>query len=250
MGPLRSRRALGLVIALVGCAPLRRDGAPPEEAPPVDACTASWFGDADGDGHGDPSTEVRACIQPRNTVTLGDDCDDSDGDRYPGAPELCDGIDDDCSAATVEACPPGCQPLRHPVADAPGTYLLCASAASWPTAQATCTAAGMHLIQIDSSGENAWLHAAAISVFGPAAFVLIGGTDQGAEGNWRWVGSNVAFWQGGPNGVPVGGRFVAWRGGEPNNGDGDGSEQCALMRSDGTWDDDPCGDVWPFVCER
>ena len=40
--------------------------------------------DADGDGH--------ASIE-----TGGDDCDDTDASVYPGAPELCDGKDNDCS---------------------------------------------------------------------------------------------------------------------------------------------------------
>ena len=29
----------------------------------------------------------------------GSDCDDTDPDRYPGATELCDGVDDDCDDA-------------------------------------------------------------------------------------------------------------------------------------------------------
>jgi len=45
--------------------------------------------DADGDGH-----DALACG--------GDDCDDSDGDRFPGNPEVCDpdGHDEDCDFAT------------------------------------------------------------------------------------------------------------------------------------------------------
>jgi hypothetical protein len=42
--------------------------------------------DADGDGHG-----TTACAP-----APGDDCDDTQATVYPGAPELCDGIDNDC----------------------------------------------------------------------------------------------------------------------------------------------------------
>lgn len=43
--------------------------------------------DADGDGHGDALCGAAP----------GDDCDDTHKTVYPGAPELCDGLDNDCN---------------------------------------------------------------------------------------------------------------------------------------------------------
>jgi len=48
--------------------------------------------DNDGDGHYTPGS----CLTPN------DDCDDSDNTVYPGAPELCDGKDNDCDGQTDE----------------------------------------------------------------------------------------------------------------------------------------------------
>lgn len=58
---------------------------------------SAWLADDDGDGWGANNTTT-SCVQLINTVApdKGGDCDDDDASRYPGAPEVCDGDDNDC----------------------------------------------------------------------------------------------------------------------------------------------------------
>ena len=64
-----------------------------------------YYVDADGDGFGDDATGVEQCAQPANTVTIGGDCDDADSTVYPGAIELCDGLDNNCNNNIDEGLP-------------------------------------------------------------------------------------------------------------------------------------------------
>ena len=52
------------------------------------------YADADDDGFGDPLR----CLPPDAStgVDNGDDCNDQDAFVYPGAQEICDGLDNDC----------------------------------------------------------------------------------------------------------------------------------------------------------
>ena len=95
----------------------------PSYLPPA-ARVALWVRPDDGQAGGEP---VFACKQLPGMASLGGDCNDSNGDVFPGAEELCDGIDDDCDGVVDEDCPFGDlaltempQPL-HFYPRAPGT---------------------------------------------------------------------------------------------------------------------------------
>ncbi len=62
----------------------------------------TWYGDADGDGFGDPAVTTIGCEAPSGYVQNASDCDDTSAIRYPGAAEACDGVDNDCDEAVDE----------------------------------------------------------------------------------------------------------------------------------------------------
>ncbi|MBU0690473.1 putative metal-binding motif-containing protein [bacterium] len=57
-----------------------------------------WYRDLDEDGYGDPSSPLISCVQPDGYVDNPGDCDDTESLAYTGAPEVCDGVDNDCNS--------------------------------------------------------------------------------------------------------------------------------------------------------
>lgn len=71
----------------------------------VTNAATTWYLDSDGDGYGNPASSVQACEAPASYVANNNDCDDLTASTYPGAPELCDGVDNDCDGAIDEDFP-------------------------------------------------------------------------------------------------------------------------------------------------
>lgn len=84
-------------------------------------------------------------------------------------------------------------------------YLL--SATYWTNAEAQAVGLGGHLVTINDEAENAWVLSTFGNFGGISRVLHIGFTDQGQEGQWRWL-----------SGEPV--TYLNWAGGEPNNGMG------------------------------
>ena len=224
-------------------------GGPDAEPPDAEgACTdpTTWYPDDDGDGHGNGSAPVLACAQPPDHVALGDDCDDAEPYRYPGAVEVCDGIDNDCDGATLETCIAMCNPRRRPPPDEAHRYLFCGDAATWTLARDNCSVQGYSLAIVNDGDENAWLASTGNAINGTVQ-QWIGANDQLGEGTWRWLDGKV-FWQGDAGGVPVGGLFSSWRLQEPNDSDPMG-EDCAELVVDELWNDVVCIATRQYACE-
>jgi hypothetical protein len=69
--------------------------------PSVDPTTEHpYYRDSDGDGFGDASNAITSCDKPGGYVADATDCDDADRWANPGAPEVCDEVDNDCDELT------------------------------------------------------------------------------------------------------------------------------------------------------
>ena len=204
------------------------DGTVDEDA--TDAQT--WFVDADGDGHGVDGTGVTSCDAPPGRAMFAGDCDDTDPAVRPGATEICNLVDDDCDG-TIDDASPTCGCVGHVYGS--NIYLFCQTDVYWTTARDDCMSRSGRLVQIDSSAEHDFL-VERVMFYRDVPW-WIGLNDRASEDAWVWTDGST----------PV---FTAWHTDEPNDS-GFPGEDCATMNvfTDRTWNDAPCDERYPYVCE-
>ncbi len=122
---------------------------------------ATYYIDSDADGFGNASVSQLACTQPTGYVLVNTDCNDAVASTYPGAPELCNNVDDNCSGFVDEGCPStiaGEEPFNSLSAPS-AMYSYCESfygtlAGAFPStlAQSTCI-----------TGEDRWYNFTTLS---------------------------------------------------------------------------------------
>jgi hypothetical protein len=101
-------------------------------------CEATYY-DNDNDGFGNGANSKCLCgPQGKYSASAGTDCNDANPLVFPGAPEVCNGLDDDCSGAADDPGSTGCT-LWYADADEDGfgagdAVCLCAPAGEWTAA--------------------------------------------------------------------------------------------------------------------
>jgi len=149
------------------------------------------------------------------------------------APAASDALDVDAPGAAPDAplTPPACLTSAAYTAGGPQAehrYRVVAATSVYDAAVATCAEDGAHLVAIESMAENMFIDTLLANTE-----AWLGYDDLAGEGTFRWV-----------NGAPEG--FRNFSGGEPND---NGVEDCTMFRTDGSWNDEGCGEVYRAVCE-
>lgn len=179
-----------------------------------------------------------ACADPPSVDRDGDgysgctdDCNDDDPNVNPGAEELCNIKDDNCSGAIddVDNCDK-CIPWLGP---GDITYEFCFEPRNWADARDHCISRGGDLASIHSDEVQAAVKDAAFDLL--YANWWIGLNDIDEEGSWAWSDGSVF-------------NYENWNPNEPNDSNG---EDCGHLSTwgDGGWNDLQCGNSYPQICQ-
>ncbi|MBK8705730.1 MAG: putative metal-binding motif-containing protein [Saprospiraceae bacterium] len=90
----------GYVLSVIG-------GGDCDDSDPLEKPGQTWYADLDNDGYSSGVTQV-SCLRPGGYKVAGEltststDCNDNNFNIKPSAPEICDGVDNDCDGLTDE----------------------------------------------------------------------------------------------------------------------------------------------------
>jgi len=62
----------------------------------------TYYADSDSDGFGNPNSSIESCSAPLGYVSNFNDCNDNLATIFPGAIEVCNGVDENCNGAIDE----------------------------------------------------------------------------------------------------------------------------------------------------
>jgi len=207
----------------------------------VDSATVSWAIDQTIEFLKNRNATIQAglvCVDPSGidmdmdgSFGCGIDCDDNDPNVYPGAPEACNFIDDDCNGILDDD--PQCPKCLIEPAPNGGNYAYCVEPTSWYGAEFDCQAQGGHLVSMHSINEFQTI-ATKAEMLSMGDF-WIGFNDEAIENQFVWT-----------DGTPA--DFMPWNAGEPN--DYGAGEDCAqVYAGNGTWNDLDCNAGLRYVCK-
>jgi hypothetical protein len=124
----------------------------------------------------------------------------------------------------------------HPAGTREGhSYHLSRFPLNWTEAKHRCEILGGHLATLADLPEDDLGNGLKES---RGTAIWMGLTDQAVENKWLWV-----------TGEPV--AYLNWAEGQPDNAGADPGSDCALWTTAAPtgWDDAPCGETHPFICE-
>jgi hypothetical protein len=152
-------------------------------------------------------------------------CDQGNHNNGSCVAAICDVDPSCCGAPTLSECADG--QLLGP--DRASCYSFEVGSFGWEQARQVCrnNGAGWDLVDIQSPEENAFV----LGLITQQGW--IGANDLLQEGSFRWLEGPALD-------------YANWNSGEPNDLNG---EDCAEMRTNGTWNDLPCQHTLPAICK-
>jgi len=150
------------------------------------------------------------------------------------AEQVCNAREDDCDGMIDEA---GCGACRRS-AFGGRIYLACDVRLDHSAARADCASRSYELVVIDDAGENEHLRLEALP-FGRDFW--IGMDDRMTEATYRWIDGRVV------RDSDTDRLYTNWEPSRPD--DVDGWDCIEMDPSNGGWNDVPCDELKPIICE-